>query len=243
MFETLSSAQLFAGYAEVYDDLLGFPPYVAHYDEVLDRAGIRPPMHVLDLCTGTGEIIERLRQHACPCRVTAVDSSPDMLAQAQLKAVRFRCYGGEVRLPEANLDSPWGDWAEPDTYDRIICMNGLYALADPPSVLVRLAPLGTSSARLIISTPRPNPSIDALLAAHLGTLPEGQRAREKQQLLHQLQKVILYNQEILRRFGDRYHAPTEAELRGWFADSGWSIEHFGTTYGGQNWLVEARKET
>lgn len=54
----------------------------------VDRLPVRGGMHILDLCTGTGDIAIRLAERHPDIRITAVDASPGMLAVARRRAAR-----------------------------------------------------------------------------------------------------------------------------------------------------------
>src|SRR5579859_4508420 len=80
------SEDTYARYANIYDALFGdLHDDVAFY---VRRVGAPDAgVHVLELGAGTGRVTERLLEAGH--RVTAVDSSPDMLAKAQARLARF----------------------------------------------------------------------------------------------------------------------------------------------------------
>jgi demethylmenaquinone methyltransferase / 2-methoxy-6-polyprenyl-1,4-benzoquinol methylase len=84
--------------------------------------------HVLDVATGTGLVAGGLRRHGF--RVTGVDQSPEMLAEAH------RRFGGEVELVEASAESlPFADAA----FDHLTFTYLLRYVDDPGATLVELA--------------------------------------------------------------------------------------------------------
>jgi len=102
--------------------------------------------HVLDVATGTGLVAERLlaRGH----RVTGLDQSPDMLAEA-----RWR-FGDRVELVEASAtDIPFPD----ATFDHLTFTYLLRYVDDPGATLVELARVvrpGGTIANLEFDVPR-----------------------------------------------------------------------------------------
>lgn len=85
-------ADFFDTLADRWDELCFHDPEKLTY--ILEHSGLRPGMHILDVGCGTGVMESYLLPHA-PARIVAVDLSPRMIRQAQLKyqtpIVDFRC--------------------------------------------------------------------------------------------------------------------------------------------------------
>jgi demethylmenaquinone methyltransferase / 2-methoxy-6-polyprenyl-1,4-benzoquinol methylase len=125
-----SALELFAPLAPTYDRvgaLLSFgqdPRWRRFLVSRLPRGG----GHVLDVATGTGLVAERLLTDGF--RVTALDQSPEMLAQAH------RRLDGRARLVEATAEAmPFAD-AE---FDHVTFTYLLRYVDEPGSVLAELA--------------------------------------------------------------------------------------------------------
>jgi 2-polyprenyl-3-methyl-5-hydroxy-6-metoxy-1,4-benzoquinol methylase len=237
----LYDARLWREYAKVYDEVLNVLPYRNLLLELVDLAGITPRMRVLDGCCGTGNLFWALGEQGIKADIVGVDLTEEMLAKAKLKADEYK---GHSELVRANLDEPVDTWGLGGKFDRFIFNNCLAFLGDPGDVVHKLATIAAPEAVLVISTPRPNPNITELLEEHL-QLSEGQgisREEALQRMMPQLQPIIKCNEELMARYGDSYHLPSEPQLRGWFEGSGWGDLQISTAYAGQNWLVTATKD-
>jgi putative AdoMet-dependent methyltransferase len=99
----------FDAWAEAYDEdvasasIFPFAGYADVLQTVLERAGARPGMSVLDLGTGTGNLALLFQQHGCELWCT--DFSPLMLgkAQAKLPGAHFTVHDLRAAWP-AELD-------------------------------------------------------------------------------------------------------------------------------------------
>lgn len=97
---------------------------------------------VLDVGCGTGSlslILARLGY-----TVTGIDISPQMLAQAQVKA---KTAGQAIAFSLMDAASPH---FAPQSFDVLVCRHVLWALSDPPQVLKNWVNLLTSLGRLIL---------------------------------------------------------------------------------------------
>ncbi len=237
----LNDEALWRGYSRVYDEVLKVIPYRNLLLDVVEHAQAKDGLRVLDACCGTFNLLWALQEQRLRCHVTGLDYSDAMLEKATRKLPK---YDGQAELVKANLDEPVGSWGVTGPFDRIIFNNSLCLLNDPAQALQKAAALAADNARLVMSTPRPNPNIQELLDEHL-QLSEGNgltREEAMQQLMPRLQPLLKYNEMLFARYGDNYHLPSESQLRHWFKNSGWRILDIDLAYAGQNWLVTAVQE-
>jgi len=226
-------------YAEVYDALLEVIPYRNLLLELIDHAGISNDHRVLDICCGTANLLWALKQRGLSPHVTGIDYSESMLEQANLKKQAF---DGTVDFCRVNLDEPLSPGVISGLYDRLIINNALYALRDPAEALIKFGTLAAPGAILVVSTPRPHPSASAVLDEHIRLAEAGgHEGAALRRLLPQLNPLIACNKILVERYGNTLHFPSEAQLHEWFKGSGWKIDHIGTNYVGQNWLIIASK--
>jgi demethylmenaquinone methyltransferase / 2-methoxy-6-polyprenyl-1,4-benzoquinol methylase len=100
---------LFDGTAGDYDfveRLLGFGSGPWHRKRALQRAGLRPGMHVLDIATGTGLVAREAIGIVAPGgRVVGLDPSAGMLEQAhQLDMALVRALGERLPFKDESFD-------------------------------------------------------------------------------------------------------------------------------------------
>jgi ubiquinone/menaquinone biosynthesis C-methylase UbiE len=231
---------LWRTYSRVYDEVLNVIPYRNLLLELVDRLEIKPGVRVLDAGCGTANLLWALSHQSVSCEITGVDSSKAMLAKAREKHEK---YGGIVRLVFGDLCRPPSDWAGEVVFDRIIMNNSLWVMPDPAACLESISRASMPNARIVISTPRPNPNVNELLEEHLQLSENSGIGREEalQRMLPLLQPVIRCNEALMKRYGDSGHLPSEPVLRKWLTEAGWTIEDLTTSYAGQNWLVVATK--
>ncbi len=223
------------GYEHSYAKLFELEPVRAMFDQVIAAADLADDVRVLDLGGGTGFLLRSLALHGLKPAVTEVDSSPRMLLRAHRVS-----YAGPVQFCQADLNDPAAWWGARGKFDRVIAVNSLYLLADPAATLRQAARLAEPGARLVVSTPRAQPSMEAILQAHLawvasqGADPTIERIR----ILREFSGIIGSNRTILAR--QDFHFPNEAQLESWFAPS-WHLQSVQTTYANQNWLAVATR--
>ena len=99
---------------------------------ILDNAGVRPGVDVLDVATGTGVLIPDYLNREVRS-VTAVDISPEMIRIAQEK---FRLYE-QVRVICSDIE----EFDEQDRYDAIIVYNAFPHFHDPERLICHLSGL------------------------------------------------------------------------------------------------------
>jgi len=98
----------------------------APFDDLLALIHVRPGLRVVDLGCGTGELTARLAQHLPGSQVLGIDSSPEMLAQAEAQAVPG------LRFALRRIEDLDGEW------DLIFSHAALQWVEDHPRLLPRL---------------------------------------------------------------------------------------------------------
>lgn len=91
--------------------------------------------HVIDVGAGPGVIAASLAGHAAHARITALDSSPQMLARASARAAADRKLAGRVNTVVASLDD---DLPALPKAEVIWASMVLHHVADPLATLQRL---------------------------------------------------------------------------------------------------------
>ena len=119
--------------------------------QILDNAGIRPGVSVLDVACGTGVLIpDYLKRGAA--QITAIDIAPEMVRIAREKFpqenVRFVCGDAET--------APLGEG-----FDAIVIYNAFPHFPDPERLVARLAALLAPGGRLTVAHGSSRADIDA----------------------------------------------------------------------------------
>lgn len=216
-------------YAWVYDTLLVFRPYGEMLREAADSVASAPGSRILDAGCGTGNLSRQLLLEGY--QVSAVDSSPSMLARAVNK-----CPG--VGFCRADLEKPLQ--FETSSFDAVTCSNVLYTLREPEAAIREFRRILRPGGRLILTNPVPGCSPDKILQKHwnLGS------AWDKLNLLAVLPQILLlfaFNRFLLTR--DRrtqLYLPPPGELTQMLQSAGFAEVEVHPTYADQSWLVVAR---
>lgn len=127
-----SGFQVGAGVPDHYERHVA--PIMQPFVEALVRsAEVQPGAHVLDVACGTGFATRALAAAVGPQgAVAAIDVNPRMLATARDAAPRS---GARIDWREGSaLDLPWDD----DTFDAVVCQQGLQFLPDPVAGLAEM---------------------------------------------------------------------------------------------------------
>lgn len=118
---------------------------------ILDNAGVRGGVRVLDVACGTGVLIPDYLQRGA-AQVTAIDISPEMARIAREKFpqenVRFVCGDAET--------APLGEG-----FDAIVIYNAFPHFPDPERLVARLAALLAPGGRLTVAHGSSRADIDA----------------------------------------------------------------------------------
>ena len=115
----------------------------------VERLELRPGMRVLDVCSGTGaSAVPAAQAVGSTGRVIAVDLAANLLARLQAKA---------DRLGLAQLETRTGDLLDPpvaadETFDAVVCVFGIFFLADMAEGIRRLWRRVAPDGQLAITT-------------------------------------------------------------------------------------------
>ncbi len=119
--------------------------------QILDNAGIRPGVSVLDVACGTGVLIPDYLERGA-AQITAIDIAPEMVRIAREKFpqenVRFVCGDAET--------APLGEG-----FDAIVIYNAFPHFPDPERLVARLAALLAPGGRLTVAHGSSRADIDA----------------------------------------------------------------------------------
>ncbi len=133
-------------YAWVYDSLRYFSPYVKLQNKVIDFLQLIPHLSILDLGCGTGNTIEKIQKKSLwGTRITAIDSSLNMLARAMSKPGALK----NVSFRQGGLDQISAN----EKFDRITLINVLYAVKNPKETLRCLYDILEDGGILVVANP------------------------------------------------------------------------------------------
>jgi trans-aconitate 2-methyltransferase len=99
------------------------------FHELLSRVSVTAPAHVADLGCGTGDLTRVLAERWPGARVSGVDSSEEMVAEASQHALP-----GRLRFEVGDL----GRWEPPARLDVLVSNAALHWLEDHEALLTRL---------------------------------------------------------------------------------------------------------
>jgi trans-aconitate 2-methyltransferase len=111
--------------------------------DLIARIPIEHPQTVADLGCGTGNVTRILRSRWPGARITGVDASPQMLAEARKVAA-------DIAWEQTEL----GTWNPAAKYDLVFSNAALHWLDDHPGLFVRLAANLTAGGVLAVQMPR-----------------------------------------------------------------------------------------
>jgi len=106
---------------------------------ILDNAGVRPGVHVLDVACGTGVLFPDYLSRGA-ASVTAIDISPEMARIAQEKHPQVRVICGDVETVEFGRQ-----------FDTVMVYNAFPHFPDPAALIRVLAGLVKPGGRLSIA--------------------------------------------------------------------------------------------
>lgn len=229
-------------YSVSYDAITSSIPYRRHLDVLIDALDLTGGEHVLDLGCGTGNLECRVAERCPDVHAVGLDYSPAMLAKA-----RRKCGGArDVRFLQADLSNPLP--FPPESFDRVVANNTLYALPDKRALLAEVARVLRPAGRVVISDPKPGARVSRVVSAHfraLAALPIGRRAAAYAGTIARLSVAgfvpiamsALVIGGRLRRGGYSFSSDEEmSALMAEFADVCLS-----DAYAGQSWLVSGVK--
>src|ERR1700733_13381936 len=184
--------------------LYGILPVQRALQDVVREAGIADSSNVLDVGCGTGFLNRVLAEFfGVRPQITGLDHTAEMLDVA-----RGVPYAGGFKPILADLNRPHTEWnLGGQTYDRLVANNSLYAVDSPVSVLRELLSVATQNARLVVSTPRPDASIQAVVNEHLRMFAAagGSQDVEARRVAEVFAGIRAINEQILA--SDTFHFP------------------------------------
>jgi trans-aconitate methyltransferase len=205
-------------YARCYDTIAVLQPYQQMLEDVISEVPTQPaPRRVLDAGCGTGNLTEALLVLRPDVgEVVAADRSVAMLRRSGRK-------NPTATHVQADLNGELGELS--GSFDLIVCVNVLYALANPHHSLAMLKSRLVPGGRLVITTPKARADTRKIVLQHI-------RARgvaSLRRLILPLIVVALINARIVRTAA--YHFLSGNQVR----------ELLGTdavrlTYSDQVWL-------
>ncbi len=148
-------------------------------DAMLDAAGVRSGVRVLDIAAGAGDQTLDIARRAGPHgEVLATDLSPVILAHAQARLAQARAAGEPLASVRTAVADAQALALAGAGFDAAVCRLGLMFCADPGAALravrAALAPGGRFAA-LVFAGPAGNPCITTLVqtALELAGAPPG----------------------------------------------------------------------
>ena len=232
--------RLWDAYARVYD--LGvdrLAPYRQMQRDVLRAARIEierlltdseaKPLHVLDLCCGTGNMLSRSLAQFPNSTATGIDLSAAMLHHARRKCSRK----GEVRWICGDALSALGGLPN-ETFDLVYVCNAFYPQQDKKDLASEIQRTLKPAGALILTDPRRGANLMTLLANHLES--DGAVG------IHILPFLMVSTLFSLVVQGNSTRTFWDADrVRELLTDSGLAVDRILETYGGANYLLVARK--
>ena len=242
MNTTISSIDWDA-YAMHYDVLCTLRPYAQMLDTVALRThahGIEP---MLDAGCGTGNVTHALRAHGMQ-HIVSIDRSPQMLARARKKFPHGQWVGADL---DAQL--PFDD----GSFGAVVCVNALYAVADPLRTLHEFCRVLVHNGALILVTPCHGYDNGLILKEHCNSQePDAhwqhahsheresaliaEAADDAQQAAH-LHAIAAVNRAIAAH--TRFHFFTDEEMRDVVRRAGFILDRHEMTYASQAHLIVA----
>lgn len=208
----MASAPVWALYARVYDTINENLPYVRMLDEILGALALPPravgPLEILDAGCGTGNAVLRLLHSGTDVRLLGIDSSLSMLARARAKCrletrARFQPVDLDERLP-----------FDDSTYDRIVSINALYAVAKPLDTLREIFRVLKPGGRLVLASPTPDSSFFGIMRGQYLALGSWRFALAFLRRLPALLVIMFVNLVYLRNNANYWdEGATERNLR------------------------------
>lgn len=214
-------------YALMYDSLRHLLPYQELMKQTIEALNIKEDtIRILDAGCGTGNVALALQEARVQhIRWEGIDFSEAMVARAEAK-LRLTPWAS-VKKKNLNEPLPYSH----ASFDRVVCLNALYALSDPRAILKEFSRVLTFGGILVLANPRKNPSIKNVISAHLASIRH-LRGRRKYALLMRtfatlplLSLIVLLNQVVIKRMAARgtYHFFDREELIALLENSGFRI--------------------
>lgn len=209
---------LWTAYSKVYDSIFHLMPYRELLWNAYQALELRPGMRILDAGCGTGNFEFFISEkNPPPVEIEAVDFSPAMLSIA-----RNKCKGLEyVHFAHGDLNTelPYPD----SSFDRILSINVLYALADRDRTMREFIRVLKPEGRMVLTSPAPHFGWPPLVIDHFKRVGNIWGAGRKALTVLDSIRVLstkalgsfLLNVLVIyrRRDAGQYHTLDEVELR------------------------------
>ena len=214
---------------EEYPDLYDYHNFAPFYRELVETAAGKfdAPRTVLDAGGGTGNLSERLRRRGNS--VVLVDVSRGMVENARSK---LGTAGVDYLQADLNAALPLAEGA----VDGAAALNVLYLLDSPESFLGELSRVLPAGGTLVVSGPKPDPSVWPLLRPVLGKAVRNLSFSD----LVGVMKSFRLQSRITDELGDGdLHGLTEDDWRRYLEGAGFTVREVEPIYEDQGYLVTA----
>lgn len=222
-----------------------FFPYQKLTEDLIDSLEIRNGEKILDAGCGPGFLIRKIaeKNEGKNLEILGIDSNQKMINYARKRCADFP----EINLKFVDLNKNLG--LPENSFDKIVCLNTLYALENPQKVIEQFYRILNSGGYLVISNPKPGAKGGKLFKAQIKALIELKPISKKiyHWLLFFLTMPIsiiigIINKIILERAKKgKYHFLDKEELEKIYQRSGFKNIKITSTYADQNWLVRGEK--
>lgn len=231
----MNGGRVWTLYAKVYDAINRNVPYVKMLDEIIGELGIAQPENptvVLDAGCGTGNIETRIPASARHVQFVGIDASSAMLDRARAKCSQ----DGRMRfqLVDLNKRLPFGD----ATFNRIVSVNTLYAIADPDYTLHELYRVLKPSGKFVFANPHDRSSFFGIMRGQYRELGFGRFVVEFARYLPSLLVIIFVNIFFLKNNANYWN---ESSTRAKLLAMGFHDITLRPTYAGHDILAIALK--
>ncbi len=240
--EQQNSAFFWNLYGRLYDGINYSFPYRKLLWDALTELDLEPNHKLLDAGCGTGNFeIFLAEKNAPPVKIEAVDFSTAMLSRAQRKCKHFK----HIHFSQADLNQ---ELDFPDcTFDRVLCINVLYALKDPGFTLREFSRVLKPGGKIVIANPKPGFKVGTIVQDHF------KRIRNIWGIARQIWSVsktlvllptmglapIILNVFIIQKKGEKkeYHFLPKEDLLTLFERNNFENVNVDHAYADQNWFV------
>lgn len=236
-------------YASCYDTLMHLTPYQELMKQVSTELNIKHYDDLLDVCCGTGNLLNKLDCNGLYGTLTGVDFSPEMLVRAQGK---FENYPPTLIHADVNLELPFSD----DSFSKVVSVNALYALNNPPATIQEIYRVLKAKGEVVLVTPKHNFDNGLVLKAHARShkpdsywknahaSPEREEklireAINDEEIIQQMLYVARHNRAIAQTM--TFHFFSVDELKCLFEENGFTVVKVTPAYANQGILIHAHK--
>ena len=233
-------------YAQVYDGIRFAMPYRKLLLDTLAEMELKSEHRVLDAGCGTGNFEKFLAEKNAPkAQIHAIDFSSAMLTRAKKKCAGFPHVGFDFADLNQELNFP------DESFDRVICLNALYAVDNPRFTLEEFFRVLKPGGMIVIANPRPSAKFGPLIKDHFKRIRNIWGLRRQMFALFKsilmlgttgIAPVIL-NVFVIKRRGERgkYHFLPKSKILEIFEQSDLGNVDVSAAYANQNWLTTATK--